>query len=161
MLSFPGLISRILSTRLSSLKFLLVTNPKQKVLFLWRNEYLVSLSNYFFFEVALSTLLIGYNRRLFLEPNPVTRIENAASNTASRIRKNTSRTELLIVHLLLSITRKYTIINANLKLINAKVHSFYSIYIHERRYATICIGGHSIDRIFFLRIWNFIMLTVY
>ena len=26
--------------------------------------------------------------------------------------------------------KKYTIINANLKLINAKIHSFYSIDIH-------------------------------
>ena len=32
------------------------------------------------------------------------------------------------IHLLLFITRKYTIINANLKL-NAKIHSFYSIDI--------------------------------
>ena len=36
----------------------------------------------------------------------------------------------LALHLLLFITRKYTIINANLKLINAKVHSFYSINSH-------------------------------
>ena len=35
-----------------------------------------------------------------------------------------------ILHLLLFITRKYTIINANLKLINAKLHSFYSVDIH-------------------------------
>ena len=34
------------------------------------------------------------------------------------------------LHLLLFITRKYTIINANVKLINAKIHSFYSIDIH-------------------------------
>ena len=33
-------------------------------------------------------------------------------------------------HLLMFITRKYTIINANLKLVNAKMHSFYSIDIH-------------------------------
>ena len=50
------------------------------------------------------------------------------------------------LHLLLLITRKYTrtIINANLKLINAKIHSFYSIDINWRRYATICIERHSI-----------------
>ena len=34
------------------------------------------------------------------------------------------------VHLLLFITSKNTIINANLKLINAKIHSFYSMDIH-------------------------------
>ena len=34
------------------------------------------------------------------------------------------------VHLLLFITRKYAIINVNLKLINVKICSFYSIYIH-------------------------------
>ena len=45
----------------------------------------------------------------------------------------------LLLHLLLFITRKYTIISANLKLVNAKIHSFYSIDIHKRRYATICI----------------------
>ena len=33
------------------------------------------------------------------------------------------------IHLLLFITRKYTIINASLKLTNAKIHSFYSINI--------------------------------
>ena len=37
---------------------------------------------------------------------------------------------MVIVRLLLFITRKYTIINTNLKLINAKIHSFYSIHIH-------------------------------
>ena len=36
---------------------------------------------------------------------------------------------LMVLHLLLFITRKYTIINANPKLINAKIHSFYSIGI--------------------------------
>ena len=35
-----------------------------------------------------------------------------------------------VVHLLLFITRKYTSINANLKLINSKIHSFYLIDIH-------------------------------
>ena len=35
-----------------------------------------------------------------------------------------------LLHLLLFITRRYTIINANLKLINAKIHSFYSIDVH-------------------------------
>ena len=35
-----------------------------------------------------------------------------------------------ILHLLLFITRKYTIINAHLKVINTKIHSFYSIDIH-------------------------------
>ena len=39
----------------------------------------------------------------------------------------TALPELLL--LLLFITKKYTIINANLKLINAKIHSFYSIDI--------------------------------
>ena len=34
------------------------------------------------------------------------------------------------VYLLLFITKKYTIIHANLKLINAKIHSFYSVDIH-------------------------------
>ena len=34
------------------------------------------------------------------------------------------------IHLWLFITRKQTIVNANLKLINAKIHSFYSIDIH-------------------------------
>ena len=34
------------------------------------------------------------------------------------------------LHLSLFITKKYTIINANLQLINAKIHSFYSIDIH-------------------------------
>ena len=34
------------------------------------------------------------------------------------------------LHLLQFITRKYSVINANLKLINAKIHSFYSIDIH-------------------------------
>ena len=34
------------------------------------------------------------------------------------------------LHLLLFITREYTIINANLKLINAKIHLFHSIDIH-------------------------------
>ena len=34
------------------------------------------------------------------------------------------------IHLLLFITRKYTIINVNVKLINAKTRSFYLIYIH-------------------------------
>ena len=51
---------------------------------------------------------------------------------------------IIVVHLLLFITRKYTIINANLKLINAKINSFYSMDIHQRRYATICTKGHSI-----------------
>ena len=37
---------------------------------------------------------------------------------------------LIYIHLLLFITRKYTIIDANLKLINAKIHSFYSIDTH-------------------------------
>ena len=36
----------------------------------------------------------------------------------------------LLFHLLLFIERKYTIINANLKLINEKIHSFYWIDIH-------------------------------
>ena len=36
----------------------------------------------------------------------------------------------VMLHLLLLITRKYTIINANLKLKNAKIHSIYSIDIH-------------------------------
>ena len=31
---------------------------------------------------------------------------------------------------LLFVSRKYTIINANLKLVNTKIHSFYSIEIH-------------------------------
>ena len=52
--------------------------------------------------------------------------------------------QYLEFHLLLFITRKYTIINANLKLINAKIHSFYPTEIHQRKYATICIKGHSI-----------------
>ena len=34
-----------------------------------------------------------------------------------------------LLHLLLFITSKYIVINAYLKLINAKVHSFYSIHI--------------------------------
>ena len=34
------------------------------------------------------------------------------------------------IHLLLFVTRKYTIISGNLKLINAKIYSFYSIDIH-------------------------------
>ena len=38
--------------------------------------------------------------------------------------------ERTYIHLLPLITRKYTIINANLKLINAKIHSCYSIDIH-------------------------------
>ena len=33
------------------------------------------------------------------------------------------------IHLLLFITRKYTIINANLEVINAKIRSFYPIDI--------------------------------
>ena len=48
------------------------------------------------------------------------------------------------VHLLLSITRKYTIINANLEVINAKIHSFYLVDIYYRRYASICTKGQSI-----------------
>ena len=47
-----------------------------------------------------------------------------------------------LTHLLLFFSRKYSIINANLKLINTKIHSFYSIGIHLRRYATIWIKGH-------------------
>ena len=35
-----------------------------------------------------------------------------------------------VVHLLLFITRKYTIINADPKLLNPKIHSFYLIDIH-------------------------------
>ena len=35
-----------------------------------------------------------------------------------------------LLHLLLFITRKYTVINANVKLINSKIHSLYSIDIH-------------------------------
>ena len=35
-----------------------------------------------------------------------------------------------MLHLLLFIIRKYTIINVNLKLINEKIHSFYSIDVH-------------------------------
>ena len=34
------------------------------------------------------------------------------------------------IHFLLFITRKYTVINANLELINAKIHSFYLLDIH-------------------------------
>ena len=41
-----------------------------------------------------------------------------------------SQITVLKLHLLLFISRKYTIINANLKLINVKIHSFYSIDIH-------------------------------
>ena len=52
--------------------------------------------------------------------------------------------ECYIIHFLLFITRKYTIINAHLKLINGKIHSFYSIDIHYCTYAIICIKGHSI-----------------
>ena len=37
-----------------------------------------------------------------------------------------------LVHVLMSISRKYTIINANLELINSKIHSFYRIDIHLR-----------------------------
>ena len=37
---------------------------------------------------------------------------------------------IMTLHLLLFISRKYTIINAHLKLINAKLHSFYSVDIH-------------------------------
>ena len=36
----------------------------------------------------------------------------------------------MYLHLLLFIARKYTIINANLKLINAKIHSFYPVDTH-------------------------------
>ena len=50
----------------------------------------------------------------------------------------------LCLHFLLFITSKYTIINANLKLINAKIHSFYSTDIHWRRYATICVKGQML-----------------
>ena len=35
-----------------------------------------------------------------------------------------------VIQLLLFITRKYSIINANLKFVNAKIHLFYSIDIH-------------------------------
>ena len=49
-----------------------------------------------------------------------------------------------VLHLLLFITRKYTIIDTDLKLINAKIHSSYSIDICWCRYPTICIKGHSI-----------------
>ena len=45
------------------------------------------------------------------------------------------------LYLLLFITRKYTIINANLKLITAKIHSFCSIDIHPRNHLH---QGHSI-----------------
>ena len=47
-----------------------------------------------------------------------------------RLRREVSAGLMSDVHLLLFITRKYTIINANLKLINVKIHSFYSIDIH-------------------------------
>ena len=50
-----------------------------------------------------------------------------------------------LIHLLLFITRKYTIINAKLRLTNAEIHSFYSMDIYWCRYATICIKGHSIS----------------
>ena len=35
-----------------------------------------------------------------------------------------------VILLLLVFNKKYTIMNANLKLINAKIHSFYSIDVH-------------------------------
>ena len=38
--------------------------------------------------------------------------------------------ERLFVQLLLFFTRKYTIINANLEVISAKIHSIYLINIH-------------------------------
>ena len=41
--------------------------------------------------------------------------------------KSSGQTKL---HLFLFITRKYTVIKANLKFINAKIHSFYSINIY-------------------------------
>ena len=43
------------------------------------------------------------------------------------------------VHLLLFITRKYSIINADLKLINAKIHSFYSVDISIRQIEKSCL----------------------
>ena len=44
--------------------------------------------------------------------------------------KNVINQNKKVLHLLLFITRKYTIIYAKLKLVNAKIHSFYSINIH-------------------------------
>ena len=44
---------------------------------------------------------------------------------------------VLKLHLLVFISTKYTIIKANLKLINVKIYSFYSIGIHQILYATI------------------------
>ena len=41
-----------------------------------------------------------------------------------------AKTSTLTLHLLLFFIRKHTIINAKLKLINAKIHSCYSIDIH-------------------------------
>ena len=42
-----------------------------------------------------------------------------------------------VLHLLLFIIRKNTIINAVLKLTNAKIHSFYSIYAGECRFTSV------------------------